>query len=675
MLFSYNWLQSFFEKKLPEPKVLADLIIRHSFEVEAIRKKGKDAIFDISILSNRPDCFAHIGIAREIGAILGRKLILPKTKADKMKNAIAAKTLADVKIENPEACRRYTAMIVSGVKIGPSPKWMRERLEACGMRAINNVVDATNYVLLETGQPLHAFDWDKLQNSGSKTKAKKIIVRFARNGETIDALTGKKYELDSKTLVISDETGPLAVAGIKGGRRAEISEKTVAIVIESANFDRRSVRAASRRLGLQTDASLRFEHDLDPAQTAEVARRAAELIAQISGGQVLAGAVDCYPAPAKPKKIILEMENAEKLLGIQLQTARVKKILESLGFSVRKGKGLSLEVASPTRRTDVFAPQDLIEEIGRIGGYEAIDPELPAATIAPPAENYFWRWKNITKDALTAAGWTETRNSTFISAADCRNFDFRENDVLEIKNPVNADLRFMRPSLLPGLLKNAAANSQTEILRQFEIGRIFAPDLRMEPTMLSGFDRGGSFFEAKGALEFVCRKLGIADFRCVPLGDRVDSLFDPARSARVFANGKEIGIIGQLTAAVGAALGLGPLAVFEISLDVLSVMATRKIEYKRLSIYPEAIRDISVDMPIQTFSGDVMAAVKAADNLKLIKSFEISGAPYISGKNKNILFKFHLHSDQKTLDSKEIGDWQEKTIVAIEKNPEWRVKK
>jgi Phenylalanyl-tRNA synthetase beta subunit len=279
-----------------------------------MEKKGKDTIFDISILSNRPDCFAHIGIAREIGAVLGRKLILPKAKADKMKNAVAAKTLADVKIENPEACRRYTAMMVSGVKIGPSPKWMRERLEACGMRAINNVVDATNYVLLETGQPLHAFDWDKLQNVGSKTKAKKIIVRFARNGETIDALTGKKYELDSKTLVISDETGPLAVAGIKGGRRAEISEKTAVIVIESANFDRRSVRAASRRLGLQTDASLRFEHDLDPGQTAEVARRAAELIAQISGGQVLAGAVDRYPASAKPKKIILEMETAEKLL-------------------------------------------------------------------------------------------------------------------------------------------------------------------------------------------------------------------------------------------------------------------------------------------------------------------------------------------------------------------------
>ena len=178
MLFSYYWLQSFFEKKLPEPKVLADLIIRHSFEVEGMEKKGKDTIFDISILSNRPDCFSHIGIAREIGAILGRKLILPKAKAAKMKNAVAAKTLVDVKIENPEACRRYTAKMVSGVKIGPSPKWMRERLEACGMRSINNVVDATNYVMLETGQPLHAFDWDKLAECRFKNKSQKNYRAF-----------------------------------------------------------------------------------------------------------------------------------------------------------------------------------------------------------------------------------------------------------------------------------------------------------------------------------------------------------------------------------------------------------------------------------------------------------------------------------------------------------------
>jgi phenylalanyl-tRNA synthetase beta chain len=676
MLFSYNWLQSFFEKKLPEPDALADLIIRHSFEVEGIEKKNRDAIFDISILSNRPDCFSHIGIAREIGAVLGLKLILPKTKPIKAKTATAAKTLVDVKIENPEACRRYTAMVVSGVKIGPSPKWMQERLEACGMRAINNVVDATNYVLLETGQPLHAFDWDKLQNAGSKTKAKKIIVRFAKKGETIDALTGKKYELGQKILVISDETGALAVAGIKGGKRAEISEKTTTIVIESANFDRRSVRAASRKLGLQTDASLRFEHDLDPGQTAEAGQRVAALIAQISGGEVLAGAVDRYSAPAKSKKIILDMEAAENLLGIQLQTARVKKILESLGFSVRKGKGLALEVVVPTRRTDVSAAQDLIEEIGRVGGYEAIVSELPAAAIMPASKNYFWLWKNIAKDALVAAGWTETRNWTFISGADCQNFDFKEGDVLEIKNPVNADLRYMRPSLLPGLLKNAAANPQTDDLRQFEVGRIFAPDLRMEPTMLAGFARGGSFLEVKGALEFVCGRLSVNDFRCVPLGDRVDSLFDPARSARVFANGKEIGIVGQLSAAVAAALGLKPMAVFELSLDVLSVMAVQKIEYKPISTQPVAIRDLAVLAPAREYAQEVAEViVKAGGSLvRSVEPIDIYEGANIPRGMKNIAFRVIYQAKDRTLSGKEIDDLQNATIKALEGRG-WQIRK
>jgi len=660
---------------LPDIKELECLIIKHCFEVEGVEKSGKDYVLDINILSNRPDCMSHIGIAREIGAILGIKPVFPKVKIAKAKGAVMAKSLLDVKLDDPVACRRYTAMMVSGIKVGPSPKWIQERLEACGMRAINNVVDATNYVMLETGQPLHAFDFDKLQNVSSKSKLKKIIIRRANGGENIEVLGDKKFKLAADALLIADEGGPLALAGIKGGKRAEISEKTTTIVIESANFDPRVIRKTSRGIGLQTDASLRYEHCLDPNETEAAALRVAEIAGKSGGGQVLAGLVDRYPAPVKPKKIVLNMENAESLLGTQTQSARIKKILEALGFSVRKGKGLAMEVVSPTRRADVAMPVDLIEEIGRVAGYDNVMAQLPVAAILPPQKNYDWQWKNKVKDALAAAGYSEVRNYSFVSENDNRAFGFSGNNILEVRNPVNLDLRFMRPSLLINLLKNVKKNVPQIRLRQFEVGKIFGANLRMEPTMLAGFDANGTFFEMKGALEFACRSVGINDFKAVPLGAGVDSLFDASQSARFFANGKEIGIGGKISAEIAEKSGIAPVFVFELSMDALAVIATERIKYDPLSIYPEAIRDISVDVPVKTAAEDVAEAVRKADNLKIIKSVEIPEAPYVFCGKKNILFKFHLHSDKKTLDSNEISDWQEKTIAAIEKNPEWKVKK
>ena len=598
MLFSYSWLQSFFEKKLPEPNELARLIIKHGFEVEGIKRLAKDAVFDISILSNRPDCFSHIGIAREISAILGVKMKLPKSKAPKVKNLAAAKSLVEVKIEAPEACLRYTAKAVADVKVGPSPKWVKERLETCGLRAINNVVDATNYVMLEMGQPLHAFDWDKLQNVGTKSKVKKIIVRFAKKGEAIDALGEKKYQLTPAMLVISDETGALAIAGVKGGKRAEIDVHTKTIVIESANFNQKIVRNASRNLGLQTDASHLFEHGLDPDGTVAAAQRVAEIIIQSGGGQILAGAVDRYPQPVKPKKIILNLERAESILGTDIQSAQVKKRLELLGFSVRKGAGLSLEVISPTRRTDVSIAEDLVEEIGRIIGYDKVTPILPTAAILPAIRNYDWLWKNAVKDALVACGYSETRNYTFISHEDCKNFGFEETGLLEVKNPVNADLRFLRPSLLINLLKNISVNSDRAVLKEFEIGKVFAYGKRIEPVMVAGMAKGGTFFEVKGQIEFVCRALGIDAVNVLPFDGKEkeigQSVLDVARRAKIMAGGKEIGMIGYVSRNISERLAIEPLAVFELNLDSMAGLATQKIQNKPLSIYPEATRDISI---------------------------------------------------------------------------------
>lgn len=679
MLFSYEWLQSFFNKKLPEPRQLADLILARVFEVEEVKKNGQDWVLGIDILSNRPDCLSHIGMAREIGAMLKIKPIFPKSKAVKVKNAAPAKSRVNVEIGDPDACLRYTALALEGARVCASPDWVARRLRACGLRPINNVVDATNYVMLETGQPLHAFDWEKL--AAGRGKAKKITARMAKKGETIETLEGKKYDLQPSMAIIADEGGPLAIAGIKGGKRAEIDKKTSTVIIEAANFDARTVRRASRALGLSTDASHRFEHSIDPDLTIEAGRRAAEIIVATGGGKILAGAADKYPRPQKPKKIILNLEKAESLLGAPIQTAQAKKNLELLGFSSRKAGNANFEIDVPARRADVVLPEDIIEEIGRSGGYEKIEAVMPITRMAPPQKNYFWHWKNKIKDLLTAAGYSETRNYSFVSAKDCRIFGLDFADLLEIKNPVNEDLRFLRPSLLVNLLKNITKNSENGDLRQFEIGKIFGSDLKMEPTMAAGFLPPKCFFEAKGALEFVFSRLGIADFSFLPSGggqkQASAGFFEIENSAEIIAGKKRIGTLGELSKPIAAGLGIAAPVIFKMNVDLLAAMAREAVECKKISPHPEALRDISVDMPSKTLSADVIGAVKKDDKEELIEAVEIGGLPYVYPDKitKNILFKFHLRSGKKTLGPKELDDWQKSAIAAIERDPEWRVKK
>jgi phenylalanyl-tRNA synthetase beta chain len=530
--------------------------------------------------------------------------------------------------------------------------------------------------MLEAGQPMHAFDFDKLQNLESKSKAKKIIVRFAAKGESIDVLGDKKYPLTPQALVIADETGPLALAGIKGGKRAEIDSKTSTIVIEAANFDPKSIRRTSRGLGLQTDASLRFEHGLDPNETEGAAQRVAELVGLMAGGQILAGMADRYPTPVKPKKIILGLENIEAVLGEDIQSARVKKILESLGFSVRKGTGLNLEVIAPTRRADAAMPPDLIEEIGRISGYDVIAAQLPSATIMPPVKNFVWQWKNTVKDALVNAGYSEVRNYSFVCENDCNVFGFPKIDVLEIKNPVNADLRFMRPSLLPNLLKNIKKNSMVPDLRQFEIGKIFGASLRMEPTMIAGVDSRGDFLEMKGALEHVCRKLGIKDFQAISLEAGIDMLFQAGQSARIFANGKEIGICGKVNRDITDALGIEPISAFELSLDVLSILATEETSYRALPLYPEASRDVAVVAPMREYAENIADIIRNAGGhlVHFVKPIDIYRGAEIASGTKSIVFRITYLALDRTLSGMEIDGLQNNIVKTIESRG-WQVRK
>jgi phenylalanyl-tRNA synthetase beta chain len=372
MKFSYNWLQSFFDKKLPRPEKLAEVLTMHSFEVEDVEKFGKDFVLDIDVLPNRTDCYSHFGMAREISAILGLKLKEEKGNLEEDKN-LKAENFASIKVVS--GCQRYSAKIIFDAKVKESPDWIKERLEVCGIKPINNVVDITNYVMLELGQPLHAFDLEKIEG-------KKIIVRFAKKGEKILTLDDEEYDLDKDILVIADSKKPIAIAGIKGGKETGISEKTKVILLESANFDPITIRRGSIKLDLKTDASMRFSHGLDSNLTEIAANRAAYLISEICGGKVAKGILDFYPKKVFPKKIKLEIGKVESLLGTKIPKQKILKILKSLGFKVNQ----KLIVEVPTFRRDVSIQEDLIEEIGRIYGYEKIEKKFPGFCFGPSKE-------------------------------------------------------------------------------------------------------------------------------------------------------------------------------------------------------------------------------------------------------------------------------------------------
>ena len=346
MVFSYNWLQSFFQKKLPRPEKLAELLTMHSFEVSEVKKIGDDFVLDTDVTPNRAgDCFSHQGIAREIAAITNSIFRGPTSEIREDKTS-KVKDFVSVEVKNRMACPRYTARIVTGVKIGPSPKWIRERLKVCGLRPINNIVDIVNYVMLETGQPLHAFDGDKIEG-------KRIIVRFAKNRERIVTLDEEKYDLNEDILVIADAKCPVAIAGIKGGKIPEIDKKTKIVVLESANFNPRIVRRGSKKLGLITDASWRFEHGIDPNLTEMAIDRAAYLIQKITKGKVAKGLIDFYPKKVLPKRIRLDLDYAERLLGVKIPQREIKGILKRLGLKIGNWKLKILNVIIPTFRLDI----------------------------------------------------------------------------------------------------------------------------------------------------------------------------------------------------------------------------------------------------------------------------------------------------------------------------------
>jgi len=697
MIFSYNWLQSFFKKRLPEPKKLAELLTMKAFEVTEVKRSGKDFVLDIDVLPNRAcDCFSHLGIAREIAAIAGlnyRSLASPVSEDKNLK----VKDFVRVEVKNKIACPRYTARVVTDVKIDPSPKWIENRLKACGLKPINNVVDIANYVMLETGQPLHAFDGEKLEGG-------KIVIRFAKNREKIVTLDEEKYDLTENILVIADAKKPVAIAGIKGGKIPEIAKSTKIVVIESANFEPGVIRRASKKLGLITDASLRFEHGIDPNLTEMAINLAACLIQKVAhpqGGypKIAKGLVDFYPKKVLAKKIRLDLDYVERLLGVKISVTEIKNILKRLDFQLIDFRNQSMMVKVPTRRLDVSLPEDLIEEIGRIVGFEKIKAAFPTSTLIPPKRNINRFWEGIVKNILKETRFSEVYNYSFIGEKEAKIFG--KKNLIEVENPISIEQKYLRASLIPHLLESIQKNqtyfasgslnqlSRGNEIRIFELGKIFQKS-KTEKRQLSGVIATMSsthhpaepFYRLKGVTDLLLRKLGISNIwydSWQPTPDESElSIWHPKKCAEIKVNHQELGFLGEINPKILEELKIRhPVVIFDIDFEKLQQLASEETIYQPISRFPAAVRDLAILVPRGTKVVDVLNKINIAGSslVRDVDIFDIYEGEELPEGKKNLAFHIIYQVEGRTLKSAEIDEIHQKIIKALEKNPEWQVRK
>ncbi len=531
--------------------------------------------------------------------------------------------------------------------------------------------------MLETGQPLHAFDFDKI-------KGRKIIVRKAKKGEEITTFDEKSYCLDQDILIIADAKKPIAIAGIKGGKETGIDKNTKTVVLESANFNQGIIRKGSRKLNLKTDAATRFEQGIDPNLTEFAINRACYLIQKISKGKIAHGLADIYPKKALPKRIRLDLDYVERLLGIKIPEREIKSILEKLRFKLKTQNLKLLDVEIPTFRLDISLQEDLIEEIARIYGYEKIKPVFPIVSLIPFKRNLEIFWEGRAKDILEQARFSEVYNYSFISKGDAKNFGGKINKLIEIENPSSIEHRYLRPSLIPNLLKNIEKNfRQFQKIKIFELGKIFqAP--KLEKRTLSGVMTGDAFYQVKGVIDLLLSKLGISNIqycehRTVERGLK-SCWWQPPKCAEIKINGEQIGFLGEVSFRVLSDLKIElKTIVFDIDFEKLVRFCSEEKTYQPISRYPSAIRDIAVLVPKRIKVNEVLNKINAVKGqrglIKDVDLFDVYEGRNIPNNKKNFAFHIIYQAENKTLSSKEIDDAHQKIVKALEERKGWEVRK
>ena len=669
MFISYKWLRDLTSTKL-SPQDLRERLTMVGLAIDAVEEKLGDQILDVEVPSNRPDCLSHIGIAREVSVIDHGVLSPPVLKEPPVEGK--AETFTSVQIDDIDLCPRYAARLVRGVKIGPSPDWLIERLEAIGQRSINNVADITNYVLHEMGQPLHAFDFQKLLG-------KRIVVRRARAGETLTTLDGVERELNGEMLVIADAENAVAMAGIMGGEDSEISNATTDVLIESAYFDPDSVRRTARALGMDTEASRRFERGADCGGVLRAQLRCVQLICELAGGVATENAIDVYPDPIAERVVGLHPERVEKLTSLHVANAEMKRILTGLGFVSTKDSSESvLTYVVPSWRGDVEQEEDLVEEVARHSGYEKIGSELPGGSASGEYQPSEIKQRAL-RTTLTGLGFDEAINFSFTEQTS--EFElipaFKDKQTQpELKNPIIEDASRMRSTLLPGLLGAVRHNLNHGIrdVRLFEVGRVFAcshsgelPEETLSFAMvltggavaegLAVADRELDFFDLKGALDSAVDSMGLSSLHYEK--SAVKNL-RPGQGATIsLHDGKSIGAIGRLSEPISNSYKFRqPVYIAEVDLSSLLSGPYKVVHYKPLARYPGVMRDISLLLDRSVQLEEILEAVRRrqVNDCRDVRLVGVYEGVHIPAGKKSITIRIEYRSDERTLRDDEVDE-------------------
>ena len=678
MLISYNWLGELTSTRLTA-RELRNRLTMVGLAVDAVDQQDGDAVLDVEVPSNRPDCLSHIGIAREVSVIDSSTLNLPTTKTFPTEGK--AGSLTSVEIKDIDLCPRYAARLVRGVKIGPSPDWLVERLETIGQRSINNVADITNYVLHETGQPLHAFDLAKLSE-------RRIVVRRAMANEKLKTLDGVERQLTNDMLVIADAEKPVALAGVMGGEDSEISERTTDVLIESAYFDPDSVRRTARRLGMDTEASRRFERGADCDGVVRAQQRCVELICELAGGVATTDAVDVYPTPITQRMVRLRPERVKALTSISVENSEMKRILTGLGFQAVDAPPGEMGFKVPTWRIDVDQEEDLVEEVARHVGYDRIGSELPPSASSGEYQPSEMKQRSLRR-TLSGLGFDEAINFSFTEEhkefETIASFQGAPLNQPSLENPIIEGAAWMCSTLMPGLLSSVRRNmnhGQRDV-RLFEVGRVFVQlgdgELPEETVVLSMVMTGGAkdegravaereldFFDLKGAVDAAVDSMNLEPLQYSKT--EVKHLRSGQAASLSLVDGLRIGSAGRLADSVAAHYKFRqPVFVAELDLSHLLAGPERLVHYTPLPRYPSVQRDISLLVDRSVEFNDLTVAIREeaipeCRQAMLVGTYEGANIP---ADKRSITLRLEYRSDERTLTDEEVEERHAKLTASL----------
>ncbi|MGD9126439.1 MAG: phenylalanine--tRNA ligase subunit beta [Planctomycetia bacterium] len=605
MIVSWNWLKEYVALDMSQEELEYRLMMA-GLNHEGTEEFGDDLAIDLEVTSNRPDCLGHVGVAREVSVLWDKELKIPAAQPAAKGPSVA--DLVKVRIDCPELCFRYTARVVRGVKIGPSPDWMADRLEAIGITPINNVVDISNYVLMECGQPLHTFDFAKLEGG-------QIIVREPLKKEKIEAIDHKMYDLEPGMCIIADAKNAVAIGGVMGGAVTEISSRTTDILIEAAEFDPVAIRNAARRLNLHSDSSYRFERRIDSDNIDWASRRCAELILDLAGGELCEGVVDVGPTPPKREPIVLRIDQVERILGISVSGEEVRTILTKLGNQEVKADSKTIEVIPPSWRRDLTREIDLVEEVARIHGYDRIPQDVGVPMVASARRPEDIVTTKI-RGTLTSLGYDEAMTLSVVDEVASEAMSpWTEAEALSTFTPVIRGANQLRRSLIPSLLKARRTNETlaNPVIELFEIAKVYLPQgkkqLPDERKML-GLTSGRDFFEVKGAIEAILDAVNPAAQLTVVKSDV--PMLASGMACRLELNGQRLGFLGQVSEEGMKQFELrSPTVVAELDLQVLFEAADLVPQFSPLPLYPSMTRDMNFVVDESVCWSDLAATVEA----------------------------------------------------------------